>query len=369
MKVNIDYAALQAKSTDNERRTALFAGLKAALLYAPIMLAAMTPAEAAKASLNPSSRIDGIDGGKSLLTEERVKSFLRSDSATPVVGAKWATPGDNPALQGVATNVVQFFQENVREMDLGYQVLFDEVPGLLGSNLDHFDLLGASMGFTWDQQKPGGIIKPRREITENKVTVPYLTYVEGFSLLDEWLQFSKYYHVQDAINEFVSTYYTKKAERHYALITGQGSGINVAFATDATTTFNKAVAGILRKCEAKGYALGSNPQVDILVSPENVGYVLAFLDAQRGSPMIAFGTQKQPIAFSVRNVIVSTKVAANDANYYVVLPGRKLKRGDWKLLTVESKREPAHSAEDWYGTAQYNAIAGDSDQLARVALA
>ena len=71
----------------------------------------------------------------------------------------------------------------------------------------------------------------------------------------------------------------------------------------------------------------------------------------------------------MRNVIVTTKVPANDANYYVVLPGRKNKRADWKPLTVESKREPAASAEDWYGKGQYNAIVGDADQIARVALA
>lgn len=368
MKLNIDYAALQANGNEGAQRTALFNSLKAALLYAPIMLACMSPAEVAKASLNPMSRIAGVEDGKGL-DDARVKAFLQSDRAAPVVGAKWATPGDNPVLQQVTSSVVQFFQDNVRDMDLGYQVLFDDVPGLLGSNQDHFELVNASMGFTWSQQKPGGIIKPRREITEAKVSVPYLSYVEGFSLLDEWLQFSKYYHVEEAVNEFVSTYYDQKASRHYGLITGQGAGINVAFATDAATTFNKAVAGILRKCQAKGYALGSNPQVDILVSPENVGYVLAFLDATRGSPMIAFGTQKQPIAFSVRNVIVTTKVPTNDANYYVVLPGRKNKRADWKPLTVESKREPAASAEDWYGKGQYNAIVGDADQIARVALA
>jgi hypothetical protein len=82
--------------------------------------------------------------------------------------------------------------------------------------------------------------------------------------------------------------------------------------------------------------------------------------------MLAYGTNKQPIAFSVRNVIVSTKVAAAENNYYVVLPGRKLKRADWKALTIESKREPSVAAEDWYGRGQYNAIAGDSAQIARV---
>lgn len=367
MKLILNIDGLRAAGNEAQQRTALFNQLKAALLMAPLMLGAMSPLEAAKASTDGRSQFAGPEFKG--LSDERVKAFLQSNSATPYLGAKWATPGDNPILQSTTSSIVQFFQENVREMDLGYLALFDEVPGMLGSNQDHFELIGASMGFTWDQSKPGDIIKPRRNVSENKVNVSYLTFTDGFSFLDDWFRFSKWYHIANVSNEFVSTFYNKKAELHYGLITGQGAGINVAFATDATTTFNNAAASILRACEAKGYSLGANAQFDIVVSPEKVGYVLAFLDALRGSPMIAFGTQKQPIAFSVRNVIVSTKVPANDTGYYLVLPGRKLQRAEWTPLTVESKREPAASAEDWFGKGQYNAIAGDSDQIRRVAFA
>lgn len=363
MRLIINYAGVRAAGTDAQKRTALYGQLKAALMLLPLALASVSASEAVKASVHSDSRISGGDFRG--LTEERAKSFLQSDRAATIMGAKWATAGDNPILQQTTSNMVQFFADNVQEMDLGYLALFEEVPGMLGSDQDHFELLGASMGFTWDQRKPGAIIKPRREVTENKVVVPYLTFSDGFSFLDDWFRFSKYYHIAEVSNEFVSTYYNKKAELHYGLITGQGAGIDIAFTVDDATTFNTAVADILRKGEKK-FALGANVQVDIVVSPEKVGRVLAFLDAQRGSPMIAFGSQKQPIAYSVRNIIVTTKVAAADTGYYVVLPGRKLKRAEWTPLTVESKREPAASAEDWYGKGQYNAIAGDSDQIRRV---
>lgn len=364
MKLILNIDGIRSAGNAAAQRTELFKQLKASLALMPLMLGAMSAAEAAKASGDARSQFAGpkFDG----LTEDRVKAYLLSDRAAPVLGAKWATPGDNPALQQAASNVVQFFADNIRDLDLGYLALFDEVPGLLGSNQDHFELIGASMGFTWDQAKPGDIIKPRRQVTESKTNVGYLTFRDGFSFLDEWFDYSKYYHIANVSNEFVSTYYNKKAELHYGLITGQSSAIDIAFATDDSTTFNKAVADILRKCEAKGYSLGSNPQVDIVVSPEQSGRVLALLDAKRGSPIVAYGTQKQPIAFSVRNVIVTTKVAANDTGYYVVLPGRKLKRADWKALTVETQRDAASSSQDWYGTGRYNAIAGDSDQIRRV---
>lgn len=355
--IRINYDAIGALPKADQR-AALFKSIGGALAVHSLGLAMLTPAEIAKASsAAPEAPAVG---------ETRIKSFLTSDRATPYLGQKWAVPSDNPGLQSVTGNIAEFFATGVTDIDLGYQALFADVPGLLGSNQDHFELLGASMGFTWEQRPNGGIVKPRREITESKVSVPFLEYAEGFGILDVWLDYSKWYHVADAVTEFVSKYHDTKASRHYGLITGQGSGIDVAFATDDATTFNKAVAGVLRKCEAKGYALGSNVQVDILVSPENVGRVTAFLDAKRGSPMIAYGTQKQAVSFSVRNIIVTTKVPAATNGYYVVLPGRKLKRGDWKALTIETARDAHASSTDWVGKARYNAIVGDADQLARV---
>lgn len=336
--IRLNYDAIASLPGKTERRGELFKQLKAALMVQALATAMLTAPEIAKAS----------SGARELpeVGEARIKAFLTSDRAAPYLGQKWAVPSDNPALQNVTGSVAEFFADGLREIDLGYQALFADVPGLLGGNQDSFELIGAQMGFTWDQRTPGGIVKPKREISENKVDVPFLEFADGFGILDVWLDYSKWYHVADAVNNFVSAYYDKKASIHYGLITAQGAGIDVAFDTDDATTFNKAVAGILRKCEAKGYALGSNVQVDLLVSPEKVGRVLAMLDAKRGSPMVAFGTQNQAIAFSVRNVIVSTKVPAATNGYYAVLPGRKLKRGDWLALTVESQRDIHASSTD-----------------------
>lgn len=367
MKLNINYDGLRSLGTDHDaQRSALFKALKAAFLYLPIMSAALGPQQMAKATAHHTAV---IAGPAPKVDVDTVKAFLTSDRAVPLLGSKWATPGDNPALVERSSRIVEFFAENVGDIDLGYQVLFDDVPGMLGGSDDNFELVGASMGFTWEQLAPGAQIKPRRNINEHITQVRYATYGDGFSILDEWFQFAKFYRISDAVNEFVSSQAEIKAQRHYGLITGLGSGINVPFQTDDATTFNAAVAKILRATKGKGYALGGNVQVDILVNPERVGRVLAMLDARRGSPMVAFGTQSQPVAFGVRNVIVSTQVPADATGYYVILPGRKLKRADWKLLTIESKREASTAANDWYGRAQYNAIVGDQDQVARVLLA
>lgn len=367
MRVNLNYDALRGAADDGQKRQQLFASIKAALLLPPMLVDMLGTNRALKFAANDPNLIQGQKAAAPTIDE--VKDYLRSERAARFLGGqKWAVPADNPALTSTSGRMVEFFHENIRDMDLGYLALFDEVD-MRRSSEDHFEVIGTSLGISWQQLKPGEAIKPRREISEAKTTVSYLTLGAGLSLLDDWLRFNKFYLVSDAVNEFVSTAANKKVELHYGLLTALGSGINTAFATDDATTFNNAAAKILRACEAKGYAIGSNAQLDIVVNPEKVGRVLAMLDARRGSPMVAYGTQKQPIAFQVRNVISTTKVPSDSTGYYLVLPGRKLKRATWTDLTIESKREASVSAEDWYGREQYNAVIGDSDQVSRVLFA
>lgn len=366
LKLNLNYDALRPLS-DGEKRTQLFKGINAGLLYAPMLIDALSAARAMKSASSDPRLVGGAAVAAPTLDE--IKAFLTCERAAKYFGGqKWAVPADNPALTQTGSRMIEFYHENIRALDLGWQVLFDHVD-MRQSSEDHFELIATNLGITWSQTKPGAATKPRREISEAKTTVPYLTITAAFSLLDDWLRFNKFYLVSDVVNEFVSTHWDKLASDHYGLITALGSGINVAYATDDATTFNTAAAKIIRACEAKGYALGSNVELDILVNPEKVGRVLAMLDAKRGSPMIAFGTQKQPVAFGVRNVIVTTKVPADSTGYYLALPGRKLKRATWLDMKLESKREASVSAEDWYGKSQYNAIVGDQDQVARVLFA
>ncbi|HPG93674.1 MAG TPA: hypothetical protein PLR28_03860 [Dokdonella sp.] len=364
MRHNLNYAALSGMPLP-EQRSALFGGIKAALMIAPMLVDMLGPARAAKATAANDARFAG--GDLVVPTTAEISAYLTGNKAARFMpnGQKWAVPADNPYLVQQTGTMVSFFHDSMKDVDLGWQVLFDFID-LRGSNQDHFELIGSNLGIVWEQKKPGGAVKPRREVTESKTNVGYLTIRSAFSLLDDWLRYQKYYLITDALAELEGKYWENLATAHYGLLTALGAGIDVAFATDDSTTFNAAAAKILRAADGKGYALGSNAQLDIVVSPEKVGRVLAFLDAKRGSPMIAFGTQKQPISFSVRNVIVTNNVAANDTGYYLVLPGRKLKRGTWQDMTVESAREPSVGAEDWFGKAQYNAIVGDSGQVARV---
>lgn len=287
---------------------------------------------------------------------ERIKGFLAQ---------KWAVPTDTPILADVSNRVESFFHTNMPEIDLGWTNLYQLVD-LRGSKQDSFEIIDTNAGITFSQTKPGERVKVRREISEAQTTVKYLTFSDGLGLLDDWLRFDKFWSVEQAVAEFRSKAFDRLADSHYGLFTALGSGINQAFATDDTTTFNAAAATVLRNVRSKGYAAGQNARFWIVCAPEHLGRILRMLEATQGSQMVAFQSAKEPIAYSVAGVIATTYVPSNSTGYYLVLPGRKIQRGNWLDLQIESQRDIHSRATDWIGTMQYNAAIGDSDQVRRV---
>lgn len=362
MRLHLNYAALRQLPL-GEARKELFTGINAALKVMPMALEALGQNRALKMAANDPQL---IRGNAAALTLDEAKAYITSERAAPFFGGqKWTVPADHAGLINLASRVVSFSNDALRDIDLGYTALYDLVD-MRGTGQDSFDLASAHMGFTWDQRAPGEQIKPRRNITADSTPVTFITAGDGFSLLDDWLTYGKFYKVDEALQEFTNSYFVTKASRHYSPIIAVGAGQNTAFTTDDATTFNAAVAAMLRGLQAKGYMLGTNVQVDIIVNPEKVGRITAMLDAKRGSPMLAFGTQNEPIAFSVRNILTSLEVATGSTGYYIVLPGRKLKRGEWMDLRVETQRDASTSSNDWYARGQYNCIVGDQDQVRRV---
>lgn len=351
MRTLMNFKALAGLPIDKQ-----LSGLHKALAFALAMgpLCIETAGDGAAASLGAVKSFTGHS-----FPQPDLKAFEEA------LARKYATPDQNPVLTDPARKVQSWFHANMPELDLGYLPLFDLVD-MRGTNQSQFEIATTSGGITWEQRAPGAKTDIRRVVSENALPVDVLEFSAGFGLLDRWLQFNQFWRVEEVISEFIATAYDKKAQLHYGLLTAQSTGIDQAFATDDQTTFNNAAGAILRAVRSAGYGAGQNAQFDIVVSPEKSGRVLAMLDAKRGSPMIAFGTADQPIAFNVRNVIITTHVAAADTGYYLVLPGRKMKRGEWKDRTIESKRDITVSAEDWVGVEQYNAAIGDTSQIKRV---
>ena len=302
-------------------------------------------------------KVLGAAGGVATMpSEARIKSYLMQ---------KWAVPGDNPNLVDPLNRVVEMFHSNMPDMDSGYTAIFDFVD-MRSSQLDRFDILDANNGITFNQVKSGQEVKIRRAVTDSLMSVPVCTFADGVGIDDDWLRFQKWWAVSDTVAEFNAKAWDKKAQWHYNLLTALPGGVNVAFDTDDTKTLNKAAASILRKCQAKGYGAGQNAGFVIVCAPEDVGRITKMLTASAGSLVVAYNPNVQPVTVHVSQVVASVNIPANTGGYYLVLPGRKLKRGDWLDLTVESKRDIYVRASDYVGTFQTNAAIGDQDQIARV---
>lgn len=286
---------------------------------------------------------------------ERVKAFLAQ---------KYTTPGDTPGLEDIAAAVTSIYHTNMPAMDLAWTRLFT-VHDLRGSTSDTFEILDTNAGITFTQRAPGEEVKVRRRIYEDLLPVKYLEFADAVGLLDSWLDFQKWWNVQNVVSEFVAKAWDRKAQLHYNLIHQLGAGINTAFATDATTTFNNAASSIVRGLEASG--ISTTGSFKILTSPERVGYILKMLEAQRGSNAVAFGPTVQPLAYTVDEVIGSVHIPANATGYYLILPGRKMQSGNWKDLTTESARDIYKAASDIVGRMRFNAAVGEENQVRRVA--
>lgn len=290
---------------------------------------------------------------------ERIKSFM---------GIKYATPSDSPFMSDVPPRVEAVFHEAMPEIDLGWTNLFGLVD-LRGSNSPSFDVMTGSFGISFKQRAPGEKTEIWRLPEEGKTNVPYVTYSAGAGILDDWLRFNQWWNVEEIVAEFRLKAWDHMATSHYGLFTGLGAGVNQAFTVDDTQTLNAAAASIYRALEAKGMAVSANTPLWIVTSPEQKGRILKMLEATQGSLMIAYTASKQPISVTVAGVIATTKVAAADTGYYLVLPARKLKRGLWMDLTIEKNRDVYKRAEDMVGTMQYNAVVGDTAPVRRVLFA
>jgi len=356
MQTSIKFDRLKGLTTEQQMRA--LAGAASFEFAKPSMMLDMGKSAVAAREL----RLLGQDERKAP-DADRIKSWLKVHGAK--YGLKYATPDANDILTDVANEMEEFFHTNMQEMDTAFTLLFDLVD-LRGSTHDHFDIIDTNAGITFTQRQPGAKIEVRKAISESKTTVNYLSFSDGLGILDEWLQFNMFWNVDEALAEFRAQWWDKMASYHYGLLTALSSSIDESFSTDDPTTFNNAAGTILRAVRSKGYAAGQNAGFYIVCALEKVGRVMAMLSATQGSQMVSFGTVAQPIAYSVRGVIGTTHVTADDTGYYLVLPGRKMKRGVWKDLQVESGRNIYIKAEDMTGDGQYNAAIGDSDQVRRV---
>jgi len=277
-----------------------------------------------------------------------------------LMAAKGAT-GPSDAPNSMDRNLVTagvFYPGMVDPLlDFGFEELFDFID-MRNSMQTSFDILDISNAITFAEVKSGERMK-KYGISDTKSTVSKMIVAAAIGILDDWINYNQYWNLNQAAMEAKSKYYDKMATDHYALIAAGAQA--QAFDTDDITTINNACADILVDCAAKGFTLTGNETFELranitLKQRIEKAFALTF-----NSP----NADKNQLVHTL-NRKYSTKLATTE--YYVVLPGRKIKRGVWSDLSAETDRDILIRGTDVAYCGEYNAAVGEVEQIRKCAL-
>jgi hypothetical protein len=278
-----------------------------------------------------------------------------------LMAAKGATgPSDAPNQMNRQPVTAGVFYTGVVDplLDFGFEDLFDLVD-MRGSMQTSFDILDVSNLITFAEVKTGERMK-KYGIQDSKSTISKMTVAAALGILDDWIDYAQYWNLNQAAIEAKSKYYDKMATDHYALITA--AAVAQAFATDDITTINNACSSILTACAAKGYTLTGNETFELR---SNVSLKYRIEKAFALTYNSPGPTTPNQLIFAL-NRKYSTKLSTSE--YYVVLAGRKLKRGIWSDLSAETDRDILMRGTDVAYSGEYNAGVGEVQQVRKLAL-
>ena len=198
-------------------------------------------------------------------------------------------------------------------------------------------------------------------VTTAKSTGTKMIIAAAIGILDDWINYSQFWNLNQAANEARSKYYDKQATDHYTVLAAISSDQNQAFATDDITTINNACAKIFSDCQAKGFVLTGNESFVLRAHTD----LKARIEKAFALTFNGMSTSPNQLVWNV-NRTYTTKIA--NTSYYVGLPGRKAKRGIWSDLTAETDRDILLRGTDVAYTGEYNMAIGEEDQFRRCAL-
>jgi len=277
-----------------------------------------------------------------------------------LLAAKGATgPSDAPNVMNRQLVTAGVFYPGVVDplLNFGFEELFDFVD-MRGSQQTQFDILDVTNSITFAEVQSGERMK-KYGISDGKSTVSKMIIAAAIGIMDDWINYNQYWNLNQAAIEAKSKYFDKMATDHYALIAAAAQA--QAFATDDITTINNACADILVDCAAKGFTLTGNETFELranitLKQRIEKAFSLTFNSPNEDNNQLVHTLQRK----------YSTKLLTTE--YYVVLPGRKLKRGIWSDLSAETDRDILMRGTDVAYVGEYNAAVGEVQQVRKCAL-
>lgn len=242
-------------------------------------------------------------------------------------------------------------------LDFGFEDLFDFVD-MRQSLQTQFDILDVNNLITFAEVKSGERMKVYG-ITSAKATISKMIVAAAIGILDDWINYAMYWNLNQAAVEAKSKYYDKQAADHYALVVA--AAVNQAFATDDITTINNACASILTGVAGKGFVITGNEPLELRANISLKARIEKAFALNFNSP----NTDRNQLVYTL-NRKYSTKLLTTE--YYVALPGRKMKRGIWSDLSAETDRDILMRGTDVAYCGEYNAGVGEVQQIRKCQL-
>jgi len=260
----------------------------------------------------------------------------------------------------------------VEEPDIGWEQVF-EVIDFTSSRKNGFDILDVSSGLSFKAIMPGEKAEVYK-ISGEKVTVNFDLFGGALGWSKLWFDDEEYWKIEDTAKEFRARWYANKAQAHYDLISSSRADSDVSWQGDASDTkavrdaetINYACAAILEDMEALGMDVNANSRF-IIVSPvqlmARVRNALNTTLAQSATSEVNFNVGLA-VTTRLKNQALTQ---AETSQYFVCLPGRKIKSGLRMDLTILSEPDILAYAETVAGWGRYGAAVGESKQIRRCA--
>ncbi len=289
--------------------------------------------------------------------------------------AEFTTPGDFPT--DAVDAIARFHQ--VDDPDTGWSEVFDVID-FTGTKKNSFDIVDVSSGLAFRAVKPGEKASVFK-VSGDKVTVDFDLYGGALGWSKLWFDDEEYWKIEDAAKEFRARWYANKAQAHYDLISAARPDTDVAWQGDTgddkavrdAATINYACSQILSDMQGLGFDVNANSTF-VVVCP--VQLMARLRNALRitlvGNVAGAVSGESSEVNFNVR-LVVTTRLKTNDlssadtSNYFVALPGKKIKSGNRMDLTILSEQDVLAYAETVAGWGRYGATVGETKQLRRCA--
>ncbi len=308
---------------------------------------------------------------------EAVQYFMdRPGAAAKDVKARiqeFTSPGDFPA--DAIDAIARYHQ--VDDPDAAWMEIFDIID-FTATRKNSFDLVDVSTGLTFKAVKPGEKAEVYK-VSGEKVTVDFDLFGGALGWSKLWFDDEEYWKIEDAAKEFRARWYANQAQAHYDLVCAARPDSDVAWKGDTddtkavrdAETINHACSQILSGMQGKGFDVNANSAFVVLCPVQLLARMKNALRTSCG----ASGTngEMSEVNFNVK-LAVTTRLKSQDlesaetSQYFVCLPGRKIKSGKRMDLTVLTDQDVLAYAETVAGWGRYGAVVGETDQLRRCAV-